>query len=101
MSSQEAIQQTISENDVVLYMKGSAAFPQCGFSGRAVQILNACGTEFTSVDVLSEPEVREGVKAFSNWPTSPQLYVKGEFIGGCDIMMEMYQSGELKTLLTK
>jgi len=99
MSSQETIQQTISENDVVLYMKGSAAFPQCGFSGKAVQILNACGQEFVSVDVLSDPEIREGIKQFSNWPTIPQLYIKGEFIGGSDIMMEMYESGELKTLL--
>lgn len=100
MSSQETIQKTISDNEVVLYMKGSAAFPQCGFSGRAVQILNACGKEFTGVDVLSDPDIREGVKQFSNWPTIPQLYIKGEFVGGCDIMMEMYQSGELKTLLT-
>jgi len=99
MSSQDTIQQTISDNDVVLYMKGSAAFPQCGFSGRAVQILNALGQEFTSVDVLSDPEIREGIKQFSNWPTIPQLYIKGEFIGGSDIMMEMYESGELKTLL--
>ena len=99
MSSQDTIQQTISDNEVVLYMKGSAAFPQCGFSGRAVQILKALGQEFTSVDVLSDPEVREGIKQFSNWPTIPQLYIKGEFIGGSDIMMEMYESGELKTLL--
>ena len=99
MSNQEAIQQTISENDVVLYMKGTADFPQCGFSGRAVQILNACGAEFASVDVLSDPDVREGVKQFSNWPTIPQLYIKGEFVGGSDIMMEMYQSGELKEML--
>ena len=82
-------------------MKGSPQFPQCGFSGRAVQILNACGAEFTSVDVLSDPEVREGVKQFSNWPTVPQLYVAGEFIGGSDIMTEMYQAGELQTLLSE
>ena len=100
MSSQETIQKTISENDVVLYMKGSADFPQCGFSGRAVQILKACGSEFTSVDVLSDPDIRQGVKQFSNWPTVPQLYIKGEFIGGSDIMTEMYQSGELKAALT-
>lgn len=99
MSTQEKIQKTITDNDVVLYMKGNASFPQCGFSGRAIQILNACGSEFVSVDVLSDAEVREGIKAFSNWPTIPQLYVKGEFIGGSDIMTEMYQSGELKTLL--
>ena len=98
-STQEKIQQTISDNNVVLYMKGTASFPQCGFSGRAIQILNACGCEFVSVDVLSDPEVREGIKTFSNWPTIPQLYVNGEFIGGSDIMTEMYQSGELKTLL--
>ncbi|MGH1426716.1 MAG: Grx4 family monothiol glutaredoxin [Arenicella sp.] len=101
MSTQEKIQQTISDNNVVLYMKGTASFPQCGFSGRAIQILNACGSEFVSVDVLSDPEIREGIKTFSNWPTIPQLYVKGEFIGGSDIMTEMYQSGELKTLLTE
>lgn len=95
MSTQETIQKTVTDNDVVLYMKGNADFPQCGFSGRAVQILNACGADFSSVDVLADPEVREGIKQFSNWPTIPQLYVKGEFIGGCDIMMEMYQSGEL------
>jgi len=99
MSVQEKIQQTISENPVVLYMKGTADFPQCGFSGRSVQILNACGVEFVSIDVLSDPEVREGIKAFSNWPTIPQLYINGEFIGGSDIMTEMYQSGELKTAL--
>lgn len=100
MSIQEKIQQTVSDNKVVLYMKGTAAFPQCGFSGRAVQILNACGVEFTSVDVLSDPDVREGVKQFSNWPTVPQLYIKGDFVGGSDIMTEMYQSGELQTALS-
>jgi len=99
MSVQEKIKNTVSDNQVVLYMKGNADFPQCGFSGRAVQILNACGVEFTAVDVLADPEIREGIKVFSNWPTIPQLYVKGEFIGGSDIMTEMYQSGELKTAL--
>ena len=99
MSSQETIKKTIDDNEVVLYMKGTADFPQCGFSGRAVQILTACGAEFASVDVLSDPDVREGVKQFSNWPTIPQLYIKGEFVGGSDIMMEMYQSGELKEML--
>lgn len=99
MSVQDKIKQTVSENDVVLYMKGNADFPQCGFSGRAVQILNACGADFSAVDVLSDPEVREGIKQYSNWPTIPQLYIKGEFIGGSDIMTEMYQSGELKTAL--
>ena len=99
MSSQETIKKTIDDNDIVLYMKGTTDFPQCGFSGRAIQILNACGAKFTSVDVLSDPEIREGVKQFSNWPTIPQLYVKGEFVGGSDIMTEMYQSGELKEML--
>lgn len=99
MSVQERIQKAVSENDVVLYMKGNADFPQCGFSGRAVQILNACGADFVAVDVLVDPEIREGIKQFSNWPTIPQLYVKGEFVGGSDIMTEMYQSGELKAAL--
>ncbi|MGH1541134.1 MAG: Grx4 family monothiol glutaredoxin [Arenicella sp.] len=99
MSAQETIQKTVSENEIVLYMKGNANFPQCGFSGRAIQILNACGAQFTTVDVLADAEIREGIKQFSNWPTIPQLYVKGEFIGGSDIMMEMYQSGELQQAL--
>ena len=84
-------------------MKGNANFPQCGFSGRAIQILKACGVEtktLTTVNVLEEPEIRAGIKDYSNWPTIPQLYVKGEFIGGSDIMMEMYESGELQTVLT-
>lgn len=97
--SQERIKQTVESNDIVLFMKGSPQFPQCGFSGRAVQILQACGAQFASVDVLSDPEVREGIKQYSNWPTIPQLYVKGEFIGGSDILMEMYQSGELQQKL--
>lgn len=100
MSVQEKIQQTISDNEVVLYMKGNVNFPQCGFSGKAVQILNACGTQFTTVDVLADEEIRQGVKDFSNWPTVPQLYVRGEFVGGSDIMMEMYQSGELQQVLS-
>ena len=100
MSVQDKIQQTISDNEVVLYMKGNADFPQCGFSGKAVQILNACGANFTTVDVLADNEVREGIKTYSNWPTIPQLYVRGEFIGGSDIMMEMYQSGELQQTLS-
>ena len=94
--AQETIKQTVESNDVVLFMKGSPQFPQCGFSGRAVQILRACGAEFATVDVLSDPEVRESIKQYSNWPTIPQLYVKGEFVGGSDIMMEMYESGELQ-----
>lgn len=97
---QDRIKQTVESNDVVLFMKGSPQFPQCGFSGRAVQLLQACGTEFAAVDVLSDPEVREGIKQYSNWPTIPQLYVKGQFIGGSDILMEMYESGELAQALT-
>ena len=96
---QDRIKQTVESNDIVLFMKGSPQFPQCGFSGRAVQLLQACGVEFASVDVLSDPEVREGIKQYSNWPTIPQLYVKGQFFGGSDIMMEMYESGELKQAL--
>jgi len=87
--------------DVMLFMKGSPLFPQCGFSSRAIAILQHLGTEFESVDVLQDQDVRQGIKAFSDWPTIPQLYVKGEFIGGSDIMMEMYESGELKELLVE
>ena len=97
--AQERIKQTVENNDVVLFMKGSPEFPQCGFSGRAVQVLQACGATFASVDVLADPEVRDGIKQYSNWPTIPQLYVKGEFIGGSDIMLEMYQNGELQKKL--
>jgi len=89
------IRSTVSENDVVLFMKGSPMFPQCGFSATAVEILNRMGLEFKGVDVLADDSVREGIKAFSDWPTVPQLYVKGEFVGGCDIMREMYEAGEL------
>ena len=96
MDTQDKIKAQLEENDVMLYMKGSAMFPQCGFSGRAVEILKACGAKFDTVDVLSNPDIREGIKQFSNWPTIPQLYIKGEFIGGSDIMMEMYQNGELQ-----
>jgi monothiol glutaredoxin len=100
MDTQEIIKQTVTENPVVLFMKGSAQFPQCGFSSRAVQILKACGVEtIKTVDVLQDAEIRQGIKEFSNWPTIPQLYVKGEFIGGSDIMYEMYQSGELQQVL--
>jgi monothiol glutaredoxin len=99
MDTQQRIKQIIDENAVVLFMKGDAQFPMCGFSGRAVQILNACGvSQFRTVNVLEDDEIRQGIKEFSNWPTIPQLYVKGEFVGGSDIMMEMYQSGELKQL---
>ena len=95
----EQIKQTVTEHSVVLFMKGNANFPQCGFSGRAVQILQALGADFVTVDVLSNDAVRQGIKEYSNWPTIPQLYVNGEFIGGSDIMTEMYESGELKTAL--
>ena len=100
MDVQELIKEQVTTNPVVLYMKGTPRAPMCGFSATAVQILQACNLPlFFSVNVLEEPEIREGVKAFSNWPTIPQLYIRGEFIGGCDIMREMYQSGELKQLL--
>lgn len=93
------IQSLVDSNAVLLFMKGTPLFPQCGFSNRAVSILNHLGVEFESVDVLQDQDVRQGIKAFSDWPTIPQLYVKGEFIGGSDIMMEMYESGELAQLL--
>ena len=97
---QNWIQETVSNNQVVLFMKGTAQFPQCGFSGRAVQILKACGVkDLVTINVLEDAAVRQGIKEFSNWPTIPQLYVKGEFIGGSDIMGEMFESGELKTLI--
>ncbi|MBV8612769.1 MAG: Grx4 family monothiol glutaredoxin [Acetobacteraceae bacterium] len=95
----DRIQSEITENPVMLYMKGSAMFPQCGFSARVVQILSHLGAPFKTANVLEDPELREGVKQFSNWPTIPQLYVKGEFVGGCDIITEMFQSGELEALL--
>ena len=100
MDAQQRIHQTVSENPVVLFMKGNPRAPQCGFSARAVQILNACGiTEFASVDVLQDPEIRAGIKDYANWPTIPQLYISGEFVGGSDIMTEMYQAGELQKQL--
>lgn len=89
----------IKENDVVLYMKGSPSFPQCGFSSISSQILQRLGAEFKSIDILQDAAMRQAIKEFSDWPTIPQLYVKGEFVGGCDIMKEMYESGELKELL--
>ena len=95
----ERIQGEIGENPVMLYMKGTAMFPQCGFSARVVQILTHLGVPFATADVLEDPELRDGIKEFSSWPTVPQLYVKGEFVGGCDIVTEMYQSGELELLL--
>ncbi len=91
----ERIQSEIGDNDVVLYMKGSPVFPQCGFSAAVVQVLTQLGVRFKGIDVLADPEIRDGVKAFSNWPTIPQLYVKGEFVGGCDIVREMFENGEL------
>jgi monothiol glutaredoxin len=100
MDVQTQIKQIVEDHPVVLFMKGSAQFPQCGFSGRAIQILQACGVKnpFT-VNVLDDEGIRQGIKEFSNWPTIPQLYIKGEFIGGSDIMTEMYQNGELQDLL--
>lgn len=99
MDTQAKIKETVSSNDVVLYMKGSPKFPQCGFSNLATQILDACGAKYIAVDVLQDQAIREGIKQYANWPTIPQLYVKGEFIGGSDIMRAMYESGELQTLL--
>ena len=97
-SVNDRIAKTVSENDVVLFMKGTPLFPQCGFSSRAVAILDHCGVGYESVDVLQDMEIRQGIKAYSDWPTIPQLYVKGEFVGGSDIMMEMFEAGELKQL---
>ena len=100
MNTQETIHQQIKANAVVLYMKGTPQFPQCGFSGSTVQMLQACGVKsLSAVDVLIDPGIRAGIKACANWPTIPQLYVKGEFIGGADIVRELYQTGELQTLL--
>ena len=99
MSIEERIQETVSNNRVVLFMKGTPQFPQCGFSSRVVQILEACGTQYESVNVLSDMEVREGIKQFSNWPTIPQVYIDGEFVGGSDILLSMYQNGELQSKL--
>jgi monothiol glutaredoxin len=95
----DRIKQDITDNPVVLYMKGTPVFPQCGFSAAVVQILTHLGVKFKGVDVLADPALRQGIKDFSSWPTIPQLYVKGEFVGGCDIVREMFESGELKDLL--
>ena len=100
--TQQRIDELVKNNSIVLFMKGNASFPQCGFSGRAVQILKACGVDtktIKTVNVLEDDAIRQGIKEYSNWPTIPQLYVKGEFIGGSDIMMEMYESGELQTTI--
>jgi monothiol glutaredoxin len=98
-SSSDRIEEIVRGDDVVLFMKGTELFPQCGFSSRAVAILEHLGVPFKTVDVLQDPEIRQGVKDYSDWPTIPQLYVKGEFVGGSDIMMEMFESGELKELV--
>jgi monothiol glutaredoxin len=95
------IDEIVKKSDIVLFMKGTALFPQCGFSSRAVAILDHLGVAFETVDVLQDPEIRNGIKAYSDWPTIPQLYVKGEFLGGSDIMMEMFEAGELQQLLTE
>ena len=100
MNVQENIRHQITTNSVVLYMKGTPQSPQCGFSGATVQILKACGVQnFTAVNVLADPEIRDGIKAYANWPTIPQLYIKGEFVGGADIVREMYEQGELQKLI--
>jgi monothiol glutaredoxin len=96
----DRIQQEVDSSDVVLFMKGSPIFPQCGFSSTVVQVLTHVGVKFKGVDVLQDPQIREGIKQFSEWPTIPQLYVKGEFVGGCDIVREMFESGELATMFT-
>ena len=97
----QRIDALVKSNDVVLFMKGTPLFPQCGFSSKAISILDHLGVTYESIDVLQDMEVRQGIKAFSDWPTIPQLYVKGEFVGGSDIMLEMYQAGELQELLTR
>ena len=96
----DSIQDEIGANDVVLFMKGTPVFPQCGFSAQVVQLLGHVGVKFKGVDVLADPALRDGIKHFSNWPTIPQLYVKGEFVGGCDIIREMFQAGELQRLMS-
>ncbi len=101
MSVQDKIAKTVSENDVVLYMKGTPVFPQCGFSSTVVQVFDYLGVEYASVNVLEDMEIRQGIKEFNTWPTIPQVFVKGEFIGGCDIVREMFENGELRTLLTE
>lgn len=100
-TAQDRIGQIVTANPVVLFMKGTPLFPQCGFSSRAIAILDRIGVEYESVDVLQDPEIRTGIKDFSDWPTIPQLYVNGEFVGGSDIMMEMYEAGELHQLFGK
>ncbi|UCH52546.1 MAG: Grx4 family monothiol glutaredoxin [Pseudomonadota bacterium] len=99
MNVQDKIRNQVEGHDIILYMKGSPDFPQCGFSGRAVKLLQACGARFETVDVLADDEIREGIKQYANWPTIPQLYIKGQFIGGSDIMTELHQKGELRKLV--
>ena len=101
MSVQEQIDKTVKDNEVVLFMKGTPQFPQCGFSNTVVQILTYLGVPFKGVNVLASDEIRQGIKEYSNWPTIPQLYVKGEFVGGCDIVREMFEGGELKDYLSE
>ena len=96
MNVQENIKETIENNDVVLYMKGTPDFPQCGFSAKVVHMLRDCGADFSGINVLEDPDIRQGIKDFSRWPTVPQLYIKGKFIGGCDIVTELFEKGELK-----
>ncbi|MBP1149340.1 MULTISPECIES: Grx4 family monothiol glutaredoxin [Methylocaldum] len=101
MDVTERIKKQLAENPVILYMKGSPDFPQCGFSGRAVQILERCGVEYAYVNIFEDPELREGLKVFSQWPTFPQLYINGELVGGSDIMLELFESGELQKRLSE
>ncbi|MDW5415561.1 MULTISPECIES: Grx4 family monothiol glutaredoxin [unclassified Iodobacter] len=99
MSTQDLIRQQVTENAVVLYMKGTPTFPQCGFSAGAVQMLKNCGVSFAAVNVLADADIRQGIKEYANWPTIPQLYIKGEFVGGSDIMKELFANGELQKML--
>ena len=100
MNVTERIKEQLEHNPVVLYMKGTPDFPQCGFSSQTVQILDACGATYAAVNILEDPELREALKVYSSWPTYPQLYIKGELVGGCDIVTDLYQKGELKTMLS-
>lgn len=99
MNTLETIKQQIADNDIILYMKGTPDFPQCGFSGRAVQLLSACGATFAHVNILEHPDIRQTLPEYANWPTFPQLYVKGELIGGCDIIQDLYDKGELQKIV--
>jgi len=101
MSVVERIQEQLTSYPVVLYMKGTPDFPQCGFSGRVVQVLQACNADYRAINIFEEPEVREALKTYSNWPTYPQLYINGELVGGCDIVMDLYSRGELEKMLVK